>query len=53
MQRFEAAYGRLQQQMEAMTERIDKVMKEHEQQRPAPKAQPKPQPQSIPQSLQN
>lgn len=50
---MQAAYGRLQQQMEAMTERIDKVMKENEQQRPAPKAKPKPQPPSIPQSLQN
>jgi uncharacterized protein len=52
---MQAAYGRLQQQMEAMTERIDKVMKENEQQNPSPKAQPQPKtkPNSIPQSLQN
>ena len=50
---MQAAYGRLQKQMEIMTERIDKAIKENEQQKPAPKAQPKPQSQSIPQSLQN
>jgi uncharacterized protein len=50
---MQAAYGRLQKQMEIMTERIDEAIKENEQQKPAPKAQPKPQPKPVPQSLQN
>lgn len=52
---MQAAYGRLQQQMEAMTERIDKAMKDDEQQNPVPNTQPKPKtkakPNSSPQSL--
>ena len=46
---MQAAYGRLQKQMEVMTERMDKAIENNEQQKPTPRAQPKP----IPQSLQN
>jgi uncharacterized protein len=47
---MQASYGRLQKQMEQMTERIDKEMKEEDQQR---KSAPKPQSKPVPQSLQN
>jgi hypothetical protein len=50
---MQAAYGRLQKQMEIITERVDKAMKENEQPKPAPRSQPRMQPKSIPQSLQN
>lgn len=46
---MEAAYGRLQKQMEIISERAEKAIREDQQQKPAPKPQPKP----IPQSLQN
>jgi len=50
---MQAAYGRLQKQMETITERIDKAIEQDERQNPAPKAKPKSQPTPIPQSLQN
>jgi len=50
---MQAAYGRLQKQMETITERIDKAIEQDERQNPASKAKPKSQPTPIPQSLQN
>jgi hypothetical protein len=50
---MQAAYSRLQKQMEVMTERMEKAIKEDEQQKLTPRAQPKPQPKPVPQSLQN
>ena len=46
---MQAAYGRLQKQMEIISERAEKAIRENEKQNPEPKPRPKP----IPQSLQN
>lgn len=46
---MQASYGRLQKQMETMTDRIDKAMKEDQQQKSPTKVRPKP----VPESLRN
>jgi hypothetical protein len=46
---MQASYGRLQTEIEAITERVDKAIREDQQRRPAPKAEPG----RSPQSLQN
>ncbi|SRR5581483_4142304 len=50
---MQAAFGRLQKQMETMQDRIDKAMQESEGHKPAPKAPSKPQPRPVPESLKN
>jgi hypothetical protein len=49
LEAMQASYGRLQTEIEAITERVDKAIREDQQRRPAPKAEPG----RSPQSLQN
>lgn len=44
---MQAAYGRMQKQMDVMMERVDKMIREEHQQKTAPSPQTKPKPESL------